>query len=428
MSLPQGLQHLSDTRRHYTPRVVPITDIAILTDSWGSEVWLKFLNKHLHPAFKVQSNDSILLADFALLEQVGGFAARYTNARLLRHFYRVLNKTFSNLATKSTQEIYEPNENYRPLPLENHTLMCQLQVEDTFKSALFVSHVAERKLLGKRAAIDAIFANVVRTAAEVLAQTQWMSEQTKNRTISKITTASIKLWPGDRLLDEATLSNLYIAFRSISSVYARDMIESRRRIRLLLGTDSYGYLTAAPHGGRHPYISYNPFDNSFTVAVGALSEPLYYPEGTTTVNYAGLGSAFATALLYAIDSEDVDTGPAGWVLSKRNPLYQRAPCMDATSPNFYPAMPSLQITHQAYLTALEREGRTSDVRLESLEEYSAEQVFFLSFCHRTCHLNGDVKTSDECNSAMRNFEPFARAFRCSRGSELNPRKKCAFFS
>ncbi|KAH7952297.1 hypothetical protein HPB52_021436 [Rhipicephalus sanguineus] len=420
------LRDLSDTRLQFKPRAIQILNISRLTPNWSDEIWLKFLQKHLSPAFTVAMQDHILLTDSSLLEIIGGISARYGNAAVLQHIARVLNNTFSNLVSNSTPHFSETDETYATSP-ENVTLVCQLQVEDLFKPALAVNHVVAKKLVVHRAIVDDILQNVIQATTDMLAENTWLGEDTKKSMLQQIKTLAINLWPDKKLMNDKTLSDIYRSFPVSQDIYARDMIDSRAEIRQYLGSDSYSYLTSTPHGGRDPYLVYNVFSNSIDIAVGALSSPLFYPEGTTAMNYGGLGAAFANVLLRAVDSGYAFVGPNGWTLSKTESMYIKAPCVDMSFEGFYPNLPSLEVTYRSYLDAL-KAGRSAGRKLASLSEFTAEQVFFLTFCERTCRLYDGLKTSGECNVAVRNFPPFVKAFNCRLGSNMNSNNKCAFFT
>ncbi|KAH7945238.1 hypothetical protein HPB49_008477 [Dermacentor silvarum] len=273
-----------------------------------------------------------------------------------------------------------------------------------------------------------ILKNVIQTTTDMLAESKWIEEETKKSMLQQMKRLTINVFPDQQLMVDKTLSDLYRNFPGSRDIYARDMIESLTEIRRYLGTDLYTTLTSTPHGGRDPYLLYNVFNNSLTVAVGALSAPLFYPKGTTTMNYAGLGAAFASVLLRAIDGGYTVVGPNGWTLNKMESMYVKAPCVDMSFEGFYPSLPSLEVTHRSYLDALKKTGRSADEKLASLGEFTAEQVFFLTFCQRTCRQFDGEKTSGECNVAVRNFAPFTRAFSCRRNSNMNPNTKCAFFT
>ncbi|KAH8026272.1 hypothetical protein HPB51_017810 [Rhipicephalus microplus] len=67
---------------------------------------------------------------------------------------------------------------------------------------------------------------------------------------------------------------------------------------------------------------------------------------------------------------------------------------------------------------------TEQPRLKGMEQFTGEQVFFMTMCLSLCQEDGPLRSSPPCNAAVRNFAPFATAFNCSRRSAMNPAKKC----
>ncbi|KAH6930083.1 hypothetical protein HPB50_009001 [Hyalomma asiaticum] len=68
-----------------------------------------------------------------------------------------------------------------------------------------------------------------------------------------------------------------------------------------------------------------------------------------------------------------------------------------------------------------------DQRLKGMEQYSGEQVFLLTMCHSLCEEDGRGSNwAPACNAAVRESEPFAKAFGCKPGSAMNPKDKCSF--
>ncbi|KAL1419533.1 hypothetical protein MTO96_025277 [Rhipicephalus appendiculatus] len=64
----------------------------------------------------------------------------------------------------------------------------------------------------------------------------------------------------------------------------------------------------------------------------------------------------------------------------------------------------------------------------NIADLTEEKVFFITACLSTC-----AKTPAEnfyggdCNKAMMNFAPFAKAFNCPKGSKMKPATQCSFY-
>ncbi|KAH7944168.1 hypothetical protein HPB52_016708 [Rhipicephalus sanguineus] len=90
----------------------------------------------------------------------------------------------------------------------------------------------------------------------------------------------------------------------------------------------------------------------------------------------------------------------------------------------YPELPALHVAYEAYTRFV---NYSSDVPLAGLEGYGPEQVLFLTFCHATCEVDSSGRlTSRYCSAAAKNFGPFAAAFSCPPGSEMNIDERCEY--
>ncbi|KAH7946152.1 hypothetical protein HPB49_020701 [Dermacentor silvarum] len=166
------------------------------------------------------------------------------------------------------------------------------------------------------------------------------------------------------------------------------------------------------------------------IAPVSLDPPFFYHNGTTAMLYGGLGFLFARCLFFALDvvAQIADaTNRNTPVADESGHLEKAVRCQqpEVDQETLYPFLPALEVAHAAYKKAL---NGSQDARLKGMEQYSGEQVFFLTMCHTLCEEDGRGSAwSPACNAAAREFEPFAKAFGCESGSSMNPKKKCNFF-
>ncbi|XP_054926337.1 uncharacterized protein [Dermacentor andersoni] len=175
---------------------------------------------------------------------------------------------------------------------------------------------------------------------------------------------------------------------------------------------------------------YNHALLKMAIAAASLNEPFFYHNGIAAMLYGGLGFLYARCLLCALDAVAQIADAAGRntpVAGGSDHLEKALHCQrqEVDQETLYPFLPALEVAHAAYIKALN--GR-EDTRLKGMEQYSGEQVFFLTMCHTLCEVDGRGSAwSPACNAAAREFKPFAKAFRCAGGSPMNPKKKCNFF-
>ncbi|XP_037515100.1 membrane metallo-endopeptidase-like 1 [Rhipicephalus sanguineus] len=203
------------------------------------------------------------------------------------------------------------------------------------------------------------------------------------------------------------------------------------------------------------------YTNSMRISLASLEPPLYSSDGTYAMNYGGLGSYVARELSRVLD--DVGTlvdfqgstrtwwGPTtsadyrdrlacDFDPVRRLIYFNRSPD-DGTAGNtsageggdlrlqLFPHMPALETAYRAFKRAVASglESKVGVMHLPNLEDYTDEQVFFLTYCHALGAPAGERRAQRLCNVPLSNFRAFAEAFGCPVGSPMNPKKKCTFF-
>ncbi|KAH9361321.1 hypothetical protein HPB48_006883 [Haemaphysalis longicornis] len=417
------LRKVAHDMPRFQPEAIRISEIGSITPNVRVEQWLQFLNKHLAPTFSVTAEDQILLTDRALLVTVNEFFQRYDKKDILAHIARLVNRTFSNII-KTTADMYIYDEYYSLSPLANASYACEIQVEDTYKLPIALKHITAKQLNHHRDNIDSLIGGVRSATISLLNASRWMSAESKAMAIKRVQETTVHLWPREDLTNTGELKKLHEKLPSGGKIYFDALLQVRKTMRGALGTPGNADLMWMPHGGRHPYFTYNPFNKSFSLAVGAIMPPLFYISATKSINYGGLGSLFAALVMDSLNVSSVEPNAAGWTVTRRD--VGRPPCHASVSGS-YSYVAAVEVVHKAYKDSLSRDGQSEDVRVYSLGDLTGEQVFFMSLCSSTCQLSNDLKTSEACNRALRNFEPFAAAFKCPKGSAMNTDAKCSFF-
>uniref|UniRef100_A0A913HS46 Peptidase M13 C-terminal domain-containing protein n=1 Tax=Strongyloides stercoralis TaxID=6248 RepID=A0A913HS46_STRER len=95
----------------------------------------------------------------------------------------------------------------------------------------------------------------------------------------------------------------------------------------------------------------------------------------------------------------------------------------------------IKIAHRAYMKYLKNSAE-SEIKIPGFEEYTNEQLFFISFSKTLCMSVPDVLDSNNKTRPMKNvlknrvmntlsnYKPFSKAFNCKIGSKMNPVDKC----
>uniref|UniRef100_A0A0K0EZX9 Phosphate-regulating neutral endopeptidase (inferred by orthology to a human protein) n=1 Tax=Strongyloides venezuelensis TaxID=75913 RepID=A0A0K0EZX9_STRVS len=95
----------------------------------------------------------------------------------------------------------------------------------------------------------------------------------------------------------------------------------------------------------------------------------------------------------------------------------------------------IKIAHRAFMKLLKKR-EANEAIIPEFEEYNSEQLFFINFGKTFCismaesiTVNGTKKavtnpTRYRINNAISNYAPFSEAFKCKKGSKMNPKNKC----
>ncbi|KAH7965657.1 hypothetical protein HPB49_009337 [Dermacentor silvarum] len=83
----------------------------------------------------------------------------------------------------------------------------------------------------------------------------------------------------------------------------------------------------------------------------------------------------------------------------------------------FPAVGGLQLAHEAYTRF---RNAKNHVPLALMRNYTAEQVFFMTFCLTLCNYHS-IKgwSSKMCNYAVKHLLAFAKAFKCPPESPMS---------
>ncbi|KAH9381129.1 hypothetical protein HPB48_005543 [Haemaphysalis longicornis] len=270
--------------------------------------------------------------------------------------------------------------------------------------------------------------NIRRTAIDKLNGTVTLENDTKAALTSALTNTTTSLWLPKIFNGSHRLEDYYGPVNSSWDFFGTWLERRRYAQRFKTNMTVSGAVATLYRYDITSLTSHDAILNTISIAFEALGAPAYYKNGTSAMVYGSLGSIYAMELprlvssLMVLRSNENRTVPSA---SYPAPMafWNTSSC---ERPGLlFPELPALSLAHTAY----ERfRVNDYDLRLKNLEQYSPQQLFFMSFCRTRC--DSSPITGEEtarCNEAMKNFEPFAKAFSCPKGSKMNPLTKCQFF-
>ncbi|XP_050041046.2 endothelin-converting enzyme 1-like [Dermacentor andersoni] len=412
------------------PAVVPVSNMGNRTAPLTSDRWLRALEHlSLHPT--AAPNDMVLLSDTGFFETLGSLFARYSNDQLLD----LIGWAFVQLcAAAADYRLLVARYGSETAVAKYKPYFCERFVESSYSLLVIAMYSVARLSRPQRESVDAGFDSLVWAAATLANATTWMDEDSRRLTAEKMASTRLMLWPPDEYLDNDTLlEELYEAFPSAGQSFADYWVTASHvtaaAYRSLVNAGAFGYAV----NYALPYNHYDGPLGKVKLAVGAVSKPLYYAGGTKAMFYGGLGFLMALSLVQAVDSGGLRWHPDGTFgdsfLSRDSTtaFADKDACLDSAKDagpsdaarSVFPEIPALEVAHAAYRTAVAESSRPQNL----VGGLRGDQVFFMTLCFMTCSREPVV----DCNKAVSNFAPFARAFACPSGSPMNPERKCSFF-
>ncbi|CAJ0933286.1 unnamed protein product, partial [Mesorhabditis belari] len=202
---------------------------------------------------------------------------------------------------------------------------------------------------------------------------------------------------------------------------------------------------------------YSPEKNAITFPAGILQPPFFSGEYPKVVNYGAIGAVIGHEITHGFDDQGSQYDKDGnlqnwWNEDSLNGFNTRKSCIVEQYGNYAVPHTSLRVNgkltqgeniadnggvkeaFRAYQKYIKSNG--PEDRLPGLQEYTNEQIFFLSYAHFWCGHKKDaaaiqqVLTDEHSPELFRvigvlsNLEEFSKAYDCPANSPLNPSKKC----
>ncbi|KAH7971096.1 hypothetical protein HPB49_018702 [Dermacentor silvarum] len=407
---------------HVEPRFIKMRHLPGLVPKLNARDWVDALQSAFGANPPLTEEDTLFANDAGLLHAVNVLFAEYTARELTFHTVWWFAQIMAAVSSDRIHAFIMGNN----MGDEVYPLLCGVHIAMAYNALLSgVDHATGTASADPRSPVTRLLSNVHETQSESATTVVW-PEGKQNE--------SGDAWWGEALYgpdyDNAT-RGFFGHWREI-----------RRRLQGSLNTDAYQSSLRVFRLQSSYLATYDVVSNALSVGVQAVTEPFYVADGTSAMNYGGLGFLYALQVARTINALTLllggnqtpsarvpptnatdASGAPGQVLWKLGRCTSSEASARVTS--LYPALPALEIAHGAYKRFRDV---TQDVPLRGLEAYSAEQVFFLTACHVTCWTTSTgQRMSPECTNAMSNFMPFAEAFGCPAGSPMNPRERCRFF-
>ncbi|XP_064475887.1 endothelin-converting enzyme 2-like [Ornithodoros turicata] len=410
-----------------------LSDIDTLTPSIPTNTWVELLNKILDPPIKF-TNYVVLAKGPTILSAVENIISKLPLQRILTQISWEFIQRYAWVAIPEAAAITlgsmsDPNQ------VSAH---CLAAVEETMGLLLRAEEIYTHYSREERKAITQIIEGVKNATLQYLENSGWIMQEKIVTAIVRLSSMQQSVWPPDEFFDVKELDNLYSTFPDMKDDFFTNWINSHKALAAVMRETSFstGQLYVQRYDSAFGLFSYMNYINVMDVSLVALQNPLYYRLGTAAINYGGLGAMYALEFLKGLYGTPGVTEEVGedslldWIFkfNETVPVVRNAPiCFLENGEAFrmkFPTLPALQVAHKAFKAVQKHtvDDPESDLRLRLLGDFTADGIFFLSFCHAFCG------HQELCNLAVSNSEAFSKTFLCPAGTAVNPESKCSFFS
>ncbi|KRX62212.1 Neprilysin-2 [Trichinella sp. T9] len=319
--------------------------------------------------------------------------------------------------------------------------------------------------------------NIINAFDSLIDKMQWMDDTTKQSAKAKAKGIHASVGYPDFILNDKQLD----AFYSGLILNEHDLHEEDASTNKILKSDSFYVIhnklirwimekqiaklskrfERKSFGGSPATVNawYSSLKNSIVFPAGIVQPPFFDPSFPKAVNYGAMGSVIGHEIIHAFDDQGAQYDRHGnlinwWSTESKEKFKEKTKCIvnqyskfcytyhgnkmclkgEHTQGENIADNGGLKEAFAGYKKYVEEHGQ--EPRLPSLEQYSMEQVFFMSFASFWCgqykekHLVNLLAVSEHSPGEFRvigslqNSEDFNRAFNCSVGAPMNPKHKC----
>ncbi|KAH9383689.1 hypothetical protein HPB48_025455 [Haemaphysalis longicornis] len=401
--------------------------------------WETLLNKFHQPQYTWNLESIVFIEDTSILSKLDDLLKKYQTkiASLLAGFSWVyIRKNLLIVTGKPMLCLTGDAEQLR----QKFKRECLSHVQSFFGVVVSARHLYARYNDTVRKRLNSFFESVRDQVVAEIDAARWIEVSVKQKVITKVRDIGFNAMPEQSFFSKVALNSLYSSFSRLSGSFVRNYINVARAYRQVIGHENFVSIYSKRLVARAP-SRYNYYYNIAFMSLGTLEPPFLYLDGTSAMQYGSLGTLIAQCMVRSFDRHGVLVNHRGvrdswWGPSR---AYDRVVDCDLggtehSSSNvsagrhaaLFPLAPALTASFDAYRKAVAKKtpDDQDELRLEGLEEYTDDQVFFMTYCLMSCANRGN---GEVCNVPLRHTKRFATAFECPIGSPMNPEKKCLVF-
>ncbi|XP_064460229.1 neprilysin-1-like [Ornithodoros turicata] len=301
----------------------------------------------------------------------------------------------------------------------------------------------------------------------LLAQNSWMDKATKRRAAKKLDQMIANIAYANWLTNDTYLNGRYnlVADVKPGTPFLETFLNFRHNnIVKRLQKLHHIYNRSAEWNTGPAVVNafYSPVANSISFPAAVLQSPYYMYGLPSSLNMGAIGMIIGHEITHGFDDTGSQFDDKGnlrnwWTLETRKKFYDRAKCFVEQYGDIYDDEAGMHLNgintqgeniadngavraaFRAHRIALAKQGKPAGVGLTGLEQFTTDQLFFISTATAWCSntrkeemkntLQYDTHSPSKyrVNIPMGNFEEFSEAFGCPAGSRMNISSKCVLW-
>ncbi|XP_011169776.2 endothelin-converting enzyme 1 [Solenopsis invicta] len=338
-----------------------------------------------------------------------------------------------------------------------------LQRQANLHKAISQEYVKRYVQLESKKEITDIITDIANVVRGQIKASDWMDEPTKKVSLEKLKSMKHQIlfpsWFNNEAIDK------YYKGLILTSEYLENAInvfkfEYRKGLsKLRKPVDKTEWLMEPTIVNAY----YNPPSNEIVIPAAITQNPVYDENRPAFMNYGGLGVVIGHEINHGFDNSGRKYDKDGnavewWTQSTINKYEKLAKCFVDQYNNYL--VPGLEDSKTyvngqlslgenigdsagivaAYYAYKNRKARLNEpeMRLQGMEEYSDDQIFFMGFAQSFCQnatpqqirmlqLDEHPMPETRIRGSYSNFPEFSKAYNCPAGKGMNPDKKCALW-
>ncbi|KAG0409877.1 hypothetical protein HPB47_013021 [Ixodes persulcatus] len=452
----------------WPPKKYQIQHLESLTPQVSSKRWLSTLNRYLPENVQVKETNDVIVMSPGYLWLVTSLIQQNNTVRMFQDFIGW--SIAFLLGPLSSREIREAVSNYgKELGMDftnvDKEKLCRKDVEDYLPmpyGAIFVqSYTPDYIKDDAKVVVD----HIKLAFAYALRLNSWMDDQTRTRAMAKVQRIISHVAYPDWIKNMTELDESHADIPNIDGPYVKILMELKevytfRSLSILRQTNTRDeeYWTFSPATLN---AFYEHSTNSITIPAAILNYPFYSYGLPPAMNYGSIGAIIGHEISHAFDTlgshfDDNGNLRNWWTRETKGNFVLKNYCFVLQYNSIYEPHSKrhlngkqtlseniadnggLRQSFHAYRLHVDEHpgGKEENIPLEGLEEFTPDQLFFISSAYKWCAdtnpkavkmiMNSDSHSLEEyrCNVAVENMVEFSKAFQCGNNEEMNPAKKC----